>query len=453
MMNMIGIFIFVGILTILFGEQGWRPNKNIYAISQFTYAYVLPVIAAFISGNQMRGKEEHRDSDEVHAGGVIAVMAEAGLLAGGCEAGIFGAMILGPCAGLLWKRVLEPAIKKANIDIEMLVRNLVVAGAGALFAVCSFYVAAPVLERVNACIMQGISIMIEQKAIFLLSLLLEPMKILFLNNSIHYGILVPLGIQQAAESGKSMLFLLETNPGPGFGVLLALFITKKQKRGQYASGMFVQLIGGIHEVYFAEVLSDIRLLAALIAGGMVGNLCFLLMDVEAVTAVSPGSLITFLLSCASTNVIGAAAGIALSALTSFAVSGFILCASAGRGTQTHGQSAQEPEKITVDEKCGEKKMIEKIGFVCDAGVGSSSMAAALMRRKLKELQIEDIEVAAYASDQVPQDLDLIICQRNFRELLLPQLADTRCYTMESLVNQQELSDIALKIQMGRNAGT
>lgn len=98
-------------------------------------------------------------------------------------------------------------------------------------------------------------------------------------------------------------------------------------------------------------------------------------------------------------------------------------------------------------------MIEKIGFVCDAGVGSSSMAAALMRRKLKELQIEDIEVAAYASDQVPQDLDLIICQRNFRELLLPQLADTRCYTMESLVNQQELSDIALKIQMGRNAGT
>ncbi|MEZ5089394.1 MAG: hypothetical protein R2719_06495 [Micropruina sp.] len=50
-------------------------------------------------------------------------------------------------------------------------------------------------------------------------MLIEPAKILFLNNAINHGILTPLGLAEAAESGKSILFLLEANPGPGLGLL------------------------------------------------------------------------------------------------------------------------------------------------------------------------------------------------------------------------------------------
>lgn len=449
MMNMIGIFIFVGILSILFGEQGWMPNKDIYAISQFIYIYGIPIMVAYISGNQIRGKEQG-EGNELHPGGVIAVMAEAGLMAANQKAAILGAMILGPCCGLLWKRVLEAMIRKANIRIEMLVRNLIVAGVGCILAIGSFYLFAPGLAILNQLFMKGISYLIKEKAIFLFSILMEPAKILFLNNSIHYGILLPLGLSQAAEEGKSILFLLETNPGPGFGILLALFYQKRERRKEYAASMFVQMIGGIHEVYFSEVLSNLWLLIALIAGGTAGNLCFLWMDAGAVTAISPGSIFTFLLACMNTGLAGAVCGILVSVLISFAAASLILYIQKCCKTEPSLPRKGREEEKKEERNRVEKREIKKIGFVCDAGVGSSSMGAALLRRKLKELQLEGIEVAAYASDQIPKDLDLMICQRNFKELLLPEISEMEIYTMESLVSQQELSDIALGLQRGRN---
>lgn len=458
MMNIIGIFIFVGILSILFGEQGWIPNEDIYAISRFVYLYVIPIIVAYIAAIQIKGTEKSERINDFHAGGAIAVMAVAGLLVANDRIGIFGAVILGPCCGFLWKRVLESLIKKANTRIEMLVRNLVVAAVGTLLVMVSFFVLTPIFSVGNQLLMQGISFLIEKRAIFLLSFLMEPAKVLFLNNSIHYGILLPLGMEQMAEEGKSILFLLETNPGPGFGVLLASFFqnrnhSKKEEnvetqrmRKEYTTAMFVEMIGGIHEVYFPEILSNLWLLIALIAGGTVGNLCFLLMDVGAVTAISPGSIITFLPACMKKGMVGAATGIFLSALTSFAVASYILY------KQNKEKKAPEMEKIKAENSMVEMKNVTKIGFVCDAGVGSSSMGAALLRRKLKELQLDNIEVAAYASDQVPEDLDLIICQRNFKELLLPEIKNVVFYTMESLVSQTEIADIASKLQQGRDAG-
>lgn len=486
MINIIGIFIFIGILSILFGEQGWRPDEDIYAISQYAYLYGIPIIIAFVSGNHVRGKGEHERTNEMHAGGALAVMAEMGLLVSDPQVGIFGAMLMGPCCGLIWKRVMEPAIRKANMRIEMLVRNLLVAGMGCLLAAGAFYLIGPALAVLNHFLLKGISVLIERKELFLISFILEPAKILFLNNSINHGILMPLGMEQAAEGGKSILFLLETNPGPGTGVLLALFLQNRSRRKEYAAGLFVQFIGGIHEVYFAEVLSNLWLLISLIAGGIAGTLCFLFTDTGAVTVISPGSFITLLLSCMKIHVAGAAAGVVISAFTSFVVANAILLIQQKRKKEK-GQTARGPETAGKGDKKGtiketvkgdtqqpvkewkkepesgekanaeaeksmrENRIVKKIGFVCDAGVGSSSMGAALLRRKLKELRLDGIEVAAYASDQTPKDLDLIVCQRNFKELLLREIPDVEIRTMESLVSQQEISDIALRIQQGRNA--
>ena len=92
-------------------------------------------------------------------------------------------------------------------------------------------------------------------------------------------------------------------------------------------------------------------------------------------------------------------------------------------------------------KTVDRKMINKIGFVCNAGVGSSAMGAALFRRKLKEEGIEGIEVAAYPADGIPDNIDLIICQKDLKNLMLSNVDDKKVYTVESLMNQTEYADI------------
>lgn len=458
MMNIIGIVIFVGILSVVSCEHGWIPNKDIYAISQFVYSYVIPIMIAYASGNQIKRAEEADSSDGAHAGGAIAVMAEAGLLVTNMEIGIFGAMLLGPCCGFVWKRILEPVIRKLNTELEMLLRNLLVAGVGCVFAVCSFYIFAPVLAVIDQIFMRWITFLVEHKLIMLLGLIIEPAKVFFLNNSIHHGMLLPLGMQQAVESGESILFLLETNPGPGLGVLVALFLHKKDERKDYATSIFAHFIGGIHEVYFPQVLSNIWLLLALIAGGTVGNLYFSVMQIGAVTAISPGSIITFLLVCMETSAVGAFVGVLLSAAVSMGVASYILYLQKRKNGLTEAASVREEQlldtqilqRIVVPEPNLERKMIRKVGFVCDAGVGSSAMGAALFRRKLQELLITEVEVSAYAIDQMPEDLDFIICQKNFKELLMAECLNKEIYTVESLLNQQELSDIVLEIKRRRD---
>lgn len=458
MMNSIGIVIFVGILSVVFGEHGWIPNKDIYAISQFVYSYVIPIMIAYTSGNQVKGTDERNGTDGRHAGGAIAVMAEAGLLVANMEIGILGAMLLGPCCGFVWKRILEPVLRKVNTGLEMLLRNLFVAGAGCVFAVCSFYMFAPALAMLDQVFMRWITFLVEHRLIVLLGLIIEPAKVFFLNNSIHHGMLMPLGMQQAVETGESILFLLETNPGPGLGVLAALLIQKSDKRKEYATGIFAHFIGGIHEVYFPQVLSNIWLLIALIAGGTVGNLYFSVMQIGAVTAISPGSIITFLLVCTETSVVGAFIGVMLSAAVSMGVASYILYLQRrkncpmeeDRGKELQLSDTGVTAEEVMEEPVPERKMIRKVGFVCDAGVGSSAMGAALFRRKLQELRITDIEVLAYAMVQMPEDLDLIVCQKNFKELLMAECASKEIYTMESLLNQQELSDMALEIKRRRD---
>ena len=277
MINMIGIFIFVGILSVIFGDYGWAPNENIYAISQFVYSYVIPALIAYAAGNHMGQIYEKRlDVPKTginHAGGAIAVMAAAGIMIADKNCAILGAMILGPICGLLWKHVLEPLTRKAVQGMEMLTRNLVAAIVGAAFSIAAYYVLTPVLSAVTHVIMMVVDWLIAHKLICLTSVLIEPAKVFFLNNSIHHGILLPLAMQQAEQNGSSMLFLLETNPGPGLGVLLALWLSNRKKRKEYAAYMFVECIGGIHEIYFPEVLANLWLLLALIPGGMAGILC------------------------------------------------------------------------------------------------------------------------------------------------------------------------------------
>ena len=451
---MIGIFIFVGILSVIFGDYGWVPNENIYAISQFVYSYVIPALIAYAAGNHMGQIYEKRpDVPKTginHAGGAIAVMAAAGVMIANKNCAILGAMILGPICGLLWKHVLEPLTRKAVQGMEMLTRNLVAAVVGAAFSIAAYYVLTPVLSAVTHVIMMGVDWLIAHKLICLTSVLIEPAKVFFLNNSIHHGILLPLAMQQAEQNGSSMLFLLETNPGPGLGVLLALWLSNRKKRKEYAAYMFVECIGGIHEIYFPEVLANLWLLLALIPGGMAGILCMSVFHVASAGVVSPGSILT-LLFMSGHHVLATLFAVAISTAVSCAIAFFILKRQGKRCTEA-AISAQEEKKEEVQEK---RQMLEKgqmqeikIGFICDAGVGSSAMGAALFRRKLKEEGMDGITAEAYAVDQIPEDLTIGVCQRAFLEILQKESNLSNIVTMESLLNQTEHLALIEKLRKG-----
>lgn len=451
---MIGIFIFVGILSVIFGDYGWVPNENIYAISQFVYSYVIPALIAYTAGNHMGQIYEKRpDVPKTginHAGGAIAVMAAAGVMIADKNCAILGAMILGPICGLLWKHVLEPLTRKAVQGMEMLTRNLVAAIVGAVFSIAAYYVLTPVLSAVTHVIMMGVDWLIAHKLICLTSVLIEPAKVFFLNNSIHHGILLPLAMQQAEQNGSSMLFLLETNPGPGLGVLLALWLSNRKKRKEYAAYMFVECIGGIHEIYFPEVLANLWLLLALIPGGMAGTLCMSVFHVASAGLVSPGSILTVLFMSGH-HVMAMLFAVAISIAVSAAIAFFILKRQGKLRTETAiSAQAEEKENVQEMEQVQEMRQMRemKIGFICDAGVGSSAMGAALFRRKLKEEGMDGITAEAYAVDQIPEDLTIGVCQREFLEILQKESNLSNIVTMESLLNQTEHLALIEKLRKG-----
>lgn len=454
--NFIGIFIFVGILSVVFGDYGWLPNKDIYAISQFVYKVVIPLMIAYAAGNQAGHCGECGGSEHLQIGGAIAVMATSGMILADDETGILGAMILGPLSGMLWKHVLQPGVKKVKTGLEMLVRNVVAAFAGSIMTLLAFYLIAPAIAVCVNILLSGVDYLIEHKLIWLVSFVIEPAKVFFLNNSINHGILIPIGMQQAEHMGESILFLLEANPGPGLGILAALYLEKKEKRKEYAASVFVEFVGGIHEIYFPEVISNMWLLLALISGGAAGNLCFLVLHGATTGVVSPGSIFAVLLVCAQNRVLGVLVGIFVSAAVSATVAILILkwqkkrfkISEKSASPETGSRSETELVVQSESEDKVEKKMMQKVGFICNAGVGSSAMGAALFRKKLREMNLTEVEVEAYAADQVPEDLDAVVCQKDLKEMLLLELKAVKVYTVESLLNQSEYMAIIEEMQKG-----
>lgn len=450
-LRFIGIFIFIGILSVVFGDNGWMPNEDIYAISRLAYRVILPILIAYTSGGQMRklssSKQERKQHlEDVHPGGVIAVMAIAGTLSMDSNHGILAAMVLGPISGFLWENIVEPLTEKLRTVAEMLIRNLAIALTGCVMAIASIYLLNPFFELVTNAALLGINYLVTHNLICLASVIIEPAKVFFLNNSINHGILVPLGLQQAEQTGTSMLFLLESNPGPGLGILLAAYLMnhEKKKRKEYATGIFAEFIGGLHEIYFPMVLANIWLLLALIAGGTVGNLIFAVCGGETVSAVSPGSICTVFLVTPRNAILPVLAGIVGSALVSLGCGVCILGIQKMRKSNTQLEPEAEEEKRGMQEIPAGR--VHKVGFVCDAGVGSSAMAAALFRRKLAEQQIGQVEVAAYARDQIADDLDIAICQQNFKDLVLGDVQQENIRVVSSLLAQDEYEEIIAEIR-------
>lgn len=430
----VGIFIFIGLLFVVFNDHGWFPDENMYAISQLVYEVILPSLIAYEGGRAIHEK----------GGGVQAVLAVSGILVFNSSAGILGAMILGPFAGFLWKYEEAFLKKRMNSSMQMLARNLTAGVTGALLAALGVYILSPLLGTITGCIYHGVDFLLAHHMIAPLSILIEPAKIFFLNNIVNHAVLVPLGMAQVQDAGQSILFLLESNPGPGFGVMAALCYVKKERRNEYASAMIAESLGGIHEVYFPFILSDLRLIFPLILGGMAGSICFETLNTGLQGVVSPGSVLIILLMSGKGTALPVFFGILVSAVIAFAGSFLIL--SWERKPKVKKDTTQQEQNEREKEEIKEMKKIEMIAVVCDGGVGSSAMGAALLRRTLARENITGVRAEAHAADLLPENIDMIVCQKDFYRLHPGEWKDREVYTVESLVQTDELKGLTELIQ-------
>lgn len=441
-MDNIGIFIFIGLMSIVFNDYGWLPNKDIYAISQLAYEAVLPVMIAYEGGKRTGGP----------SGGVLAGVALTGLLAANTEIGLWGALATGPLSGFLWKCSYEWLQKHIKASLQMLVKNLYIGILGALLAVTGYFFLAPVLGLMAKGLAVCVDYLVMHKFMAVLSVLTEPGKIFFLNNILNHAVFVPLGISQVQETGSSVLFLIESNPGPGLGMLAALLYRNRKRKGkrcsEYLAAMFAQSVGGVHEVYFPFALSNLWLLLPLIAGGSAGTLVFELLDAGLQGAVSPGSLVTILIMAGKGSVFHVALGIGVSALVSFACSTLVLRIQEHKNQRIQGEENGEGHMEKSREEKEHLSLVRNIGFVCDGGVGSSAMGAALLRRKLAAEGVEGIRVKPYAVDLVPKETDLLVCQKDFYERIPLEMRNREVYVVNNLMDSEAYSDLVRRISKG-----
>src|SRR5699024_5813841 len=306
----IGAFIAWGIITALFIADGWLPNEQLASLNGPMITYLLPLLIGFTGGQLVYDKR----------GGVIGAIGTMGVIVGADIPMFLGAMIMGPLSGYLMKKVDDLFQDKIRSGFEMLYNNFSLGILGAIIAGVALKLIGPVVEGLNNVLAAGVETIINAGLLPLANIIIEPAKILFLNNAINHGILGPIGVEQSAEAGKSILFLLETNPGPGLGLLLAFAIFGKGASKSSAPGAAViQFLGGIHEIYFPYVLMKPALLLAVIGGGVSGVFTFSIFNSGLVATASPGSIFAVLAMTPQGNYFGILAGVVIAAAVSFLI--------------------------------------------------------------------------------------------------------------------------------------
>jgi PTS system mannitol-specific IIC component len=439
----IAAFIAWGFITALFIEKGPFPVGGIGGFGLDNAGqpntglvgpmirFMLPLLIANTGGRMVYGVR----------GGVVAVVATMGVIISTQQPMFLGALIMAPLAAWVMKQLDKLWDGKIKPGFEMLVNNFSAGIAAAVLAVLGFFAFGPVIEKVSAGLGHGVDWLVGHSLLPLASLIIEPAKVLFLNNAINHGVLTPLGVTQASHDGKSILFLLEANPGPGLGVLLAYtFFGTGLAKATAPGAIVIQFFGGIHEIYFPYVLAKPKLLLGAIAGGMVGIGTLVVFGAGLRAPAAPGSIIAVLAQTPSGSFVGVILSVLLAATTSFLICSLLLrmdrnkdevdlaaataemeamkgSKSSVAGLLSPGEQAQQYEDAA--ETDGEAHVvrprrhpIHNIVFACDAGMGSSAMGASVLRNKIKKAGFDDVTVTNLAIANLTDDIDLIVTHQD-----------------------------------------
>jgi mannitol PTS system EIICBA or EIICB component len=430
----IAAFIAWGIITALFIEKGPFPIEGIggfgkdatgapitLGLVQAIIRFMLPLLIANTGGRMVYGVR----------GGVVAAVATMGVIMGTDIPMFLGAMIMGPFAAWCMKHVDKLWEGKIKPGFEMLVNNFSAGILAAILAVVGYLVFGPPIEGLSKAAGHGVDFLVDHGLLPLASLIIEPAKVLFLNNAVNHGVLTPLGIQQAAENGKSILFLLEANPGPGAGLLLAYAVFGSGLAKNTApAALIIQFFGGIHEIYFPYVLLHPLTLLATIAGGMVGIFTLVVFGAGLRAPAAPGSIIAVYAQTPGNSLVGVTLSVLFAAATSFLVGSVVLrmvrrreeegdlAAATAQMESLKGKESSISGVLTqleAEEAQARTERVEpirKIVFACDAGMGSSAMGASVLRNKLKKAGFEDVNVVNVAIANLDDSYDLVVTHQD-----------------------------------------
>ncbi len=418
----IGAFIAWGLITALFIPTGWVPNENLATLVGPMILYLLPLLIGYTGGKMVYGVR----------GGVIGAVATMGVVVGTSIPMFIGGMIMGPAGGWVIKKFDEVIDGKVPTGFEMLVNNFSAGIIGMGLTLLAFLGIGPVVEGFSNALGSGVQAIVGMGLLPVASLFIEPAKILFLNNAINHGVLSPLGIEQAAEAGKSIFFLLETNPGPGLGILIAYWVFSKGMIKQSAPGaIIIHFLGGIHEIYFPYILMQPKLLLAVIAGGASGVFTFVITGAGLVAAPSPGSIFALSIMAPKGGLLQVWAGVLISTIVSFLVAAVLI-----KKEETDETGFESAKKQMVDMK-GKKSSVvstkvSKIIVACDAGMGSSAMGASKLRNKVKKAGL-NIEVLNTAIDDLPGDVDIVITHSQLTERAMGQAPNATHLSLEDFI--------------------
>ena len=435
----IGAFIAWGFITALFIPEGWWPNGQLAQLVGPMLTYLLPLLIAYTAGRNVAGER----------GGVIGAIAAVGVIVGSDIPMFIGAMIMGPLAGYAIRRFDRMVEGRVKAGFEMLVSNFSIGILGMLLAVLGYYVVGSVVSGLTMLISSGAELVIRHGLLPLVSLFVEPAKVLFLNNAVNHGIFSPIGIEQARETGQSIMFLLETNPGPGLGVLLAYWLFGRGNARQSAPGaVIIQFFGGIHEIYFPYILARPVLIVAAIAGSAAGLLFFSLSDAGLVAPASPGSILSVLAMAPKGKTLIVLLGVVISAAVSLVVAApFIRRASK---TETEGDPAvgKLPQSTAGISPHAAGRPVRKVIFACDAGMGSSALGATRFRKRLRDAEI-GVAVGNSAADRIPSDADVVVCQSVLAERIAAAAKGAELIVIDNFLSDPGLDALFARLESAK----
>lgn len=446
----IGAFIAWGFITALFIEKGWLPNAQLATLNGPMLNYLLPVLIAFQGGKLIGGDR----------GGVMGAIATIGVIVGAPDYPmLMGAMVMGPLAGFVIKKFDQAMDGRMPAGFEMLINNFSIGIFGMLLAIVGYYAIGPFMSAVLVVLKGGVQVLVNHNLLPLAAIFIEPAKVLFLNNAINHGIFTPIGIEQAAEAGKSIMYMLEANPGPGLGLLLAYWAFSKDKatKDSAPGAIIIHFFGGIHEIYFPYILMNPLVIVGPIAGNICAILFYSITKAGLVGPSAPGSIIAFMSMSPKTSIAITALGVLIAAAVSFLVSSPIV-------KMAGSKSLEDAQKKTSDMKAESKGQaaevlsgadvktddIKKIVFACDAGMGSSAMGATKFRNRIKPLNL-GITVTNTSVDNVPADADVVVCQYILQDRAVKSAPQARLVAIGNFLQDPNLDTFYAELEGRANA--
>jgi PTS system mannitol-specific IIC component len=443
----LGAFIAWGLITALFIPTGWIPNEKLGAMVGPMLSYLLPLLIGYTGGKLVGGGVR---------GGVVGSIATIGVIMGADIPMFLGAMIAGPLGGFCIKKFDDAAEGHIPAGFEMLVNNFSAGIIGGILSVICYLGIGPIAAAATNGLGAGVGWLVNHKLLPFSSIIVEPAKILFLNNAINHGVFTPLGTQQVESVGRSIYFMIESNPGPGLGLLLAYCLVGKGSAKSSAPGaVIIHFFGGIHEIYFPYVLMNPILIIAMIAGGFSGVLVLSIFGGGLIAPASPGSIFAELMMTPRGAYLANILGILIGGGVSFFLSMILLKAFGKDEADLEAAQAKtrankaESKGVSVEETKTAwdfSSPVKKIIFACDAGMGSSAMGATKLRKKIQAAGITDITVVHSPVNEVPADADIIICHKELGDRARQANPQARLVLITDFLNAPEYEEVVASLK-------